>query len=303
MPPEKQERIPFRNAGLTCYCVTQSIPLVEARLREAGIIHRSVDFFQLGYRGDVTASKGTHERGGVADVHQYSNKALEIWRECGWAMWRRTEAQGFIYHGHGALIGCPHLSDEADRQIDQYKDGTNGLRDHGPDDGPNVPVITWRAALDKYSSVLVKQATYTPDLSKGLLGMTDFKNLIRATDTPLPNGKWKTLPIDNAGNVSIVSGPTEAAVTVNLDISGLPKGEVVQVRFVTCDYLKGTATLTNWEGPITEIVGTAGQTFGQVTFVGRIGDGGRKSRRLRVQAVTFNKGVKVTKTTTRSLNS
>jgi hypothetical protein len=287
-----------------CPCVIESVPLVEARLKAAGVIKYSIDIYQYGYNaGGVAASAGTHDGGGVLDVAQYSDKALKIWRECGWAMWRRTPAQGFSYHGHGVLIGCPHASTGAKAQVTQYRNGQNGLANRGRDDGPNVPEITWREALDKYrlAAAIVIKADST--LPKGLLGMTSFKNVVRATDIPLTDGKWRTLPIDDKGNMSIVSGPTDAAVTVNLDVSGLKAGDVVQVRFVTADYRKGTPTLTNWQGPITEIIGTAGQAFGQVTFVGRVGDAPPKSRRLRVQAVAFSKGVKVTKLTTRALNS
>src|SRR5690606_39172713 len=129
--PKLKERVSWRG-GRTCTCVIESVEkVVEPRLKAAGVIKYSVDFYQLGYRTDVSASAGTHAGGGVVDVAQYSDKAIRIWRECGWAMWHRTPAQGFMHHGHGVLEGCPHLPPAARSQLTQYHNGTNGLRGHG----------------------------------------------------------------------------------------------------------------------------------------------------------------------------
>src|SRR5690606_40730965 len=62
--PKLKERVSWRG-GRTCTCVIESVEkVVEPRLKAAGVIKYSVDFYQLGYRTDVSASAGTHAGGG-----------------------------------------------------------------------------------------------------------------------------------------------------------------------------------------------------------------------------------------------
>jgi hypothetical protein len=132
----RTERIPFRGR-LVCYCVATSLPLVEQAMIEAGVIKYSIDIHQGGYnKGGVSASAGTHDRGGNIDVAQYSDAALRIWREWGWCMQARTRAQGFSPHGHGWPKGCPHLSSGGAYQASEWQNGRNGLRSRGAITGP-----------------------------------------------------------------------------------------------------------------------------------------------------------------------
>lgn len=74
-------KVKFRG-GWTCSCVATSLLLVEQDMIRKGLSKQSIDIFQLGYRGDVTASAGTHDAGGCTDVAQRSPKHIKVWREC-----------------------------------------------------------------------------------------------------------------------------------------------------------------------------------------------------------------------------
>jgi len=125
--------------------MARTLPLIEAEMKSKGIIKNSIDIFQGGYnRGGVAKSAGTHDRGGVLDVGQYSTAALRVWRSWGVIMWHRTPAQGFMHHGHGVWHDCPHQSAGAQNQVAAYFRGRNGLANNGPDDGPKKLVVRWQ---------------------------------------------------------------------------------------------------------------------------------------------------------------
>lgn len=150
----------------TCACVKQALPLVEARLKRAGYIKQDLSglITQGGYNsGVVAASAGTHDGGGVIDVAASlvdTEAKRRIWRRSGWAMWhRRTWEGNWPEHGHGVLIGCPHASAGAKRQVTAYKAGRNGLASGAADQGPKVAAVTWEKALadSKVYSTSVKR--------------------------------------------------------------------------------------------------------------------------------------------------
>lgn len=150
----------------TCACVKQALPLVEARLKRAGYIKQDLSglITQGGYNnGAVPASAGTHDGGGVIDVAASlvdTEAKRKIWRRSGWAMWhRRTWEGNWPEHGHGVLIGCPHASAGAKRQVTAYKAGRNGLANGAADQGPKVAAVTWEKALadSKVYSTSVKR--------------------------------------------------------------------------------------------------------------------------------------------------
>jgi hypothetical protein len=144
-PTGDERSVSFRG-GRTCVCVAFSLPLVEREMIRRGLIKRSIDIWQFGYRNDVKASAGYHAKGGNTDVDQFSDEQLRCWRECGWAMQRRDV--GFATkHGHGWPVGCPHLAKPD--QVRSWLNGRNGLRGGGKISGPG-PVgkdtPSWRKA-------------------------------------------------------------------------------------------------------------------------------------------------------------
>jgi hypothetical protein len=152
------ERLAFRGRRV-CICVATSLPFVEHRMLEEGVIRFNIDIYQGGYNTTVTASAGTHDEGGNTDVGQYSFAALKIWREMGWAMQHRTRAQGFSGdHGHGWPVGCPHLSEGAEWQASEWNLYRNGLRSRGRVTGPAPTgklTPTWIDGLMAYKARFV----------------------------------------------------------------------------------------------------------------------------------------------------
>jgi hypothetical protein len=152
------EPLRFRGRRV-CICVATSLPYVEHRMLEEGVIRFNIDIYQGGYNTTVVASKGTHDEGGNTDVGQYSFAALKIWREMGWAMQHRTKAQGFSGdHGHGWPVGCPHLSEGAEWQASEWNLYRNGLRSRGRVTGPAPTgklTPTWVDGLMAYKARFV----------------------------------------------------------------------------------------------------------------------------------------------------
>lgn len=95
-----------------------------------------------------SASAGTHSGGGAVDLRTWHLGTVEkvrlvtAMRQVGFAAWYRYPPK-FDQHVHGIAIGCPDLSFAAQNQVKDYRRGLNGLADHGPDDGPKVPLTTW----------------------------------------------------------------------------------------------------------------------------------------------------------------
>ncbi|GIF08404.1 peptidoglycan-binding domain-containing protein [Actinoplanes siamensis] len=99
--------------------------------------------------GDPT-SAGTHDGGGVVDISVTDLTAAErtpavrALRQVGFAAWLRDPGQGdWPWHIHAAAINDTDLSSQAQHQVGDYYLGLNGLADHGPDDGPRIPIQTW----------------------------------------------------------------------------------------------------------------------------------------------------------------
>lgn len=266
-----------------CSCAIQSIEkVVEPRMRAAGIIKNSIDIFQAGYNGTaVAASAGTHAGGGVLDVAQFSTAALRIWRECGWWMWHRTPAQGFMHHGHGVLNGCPHPSAGAKSQVTMGKQGYNGLASWARDDGPKVPVPTYKEAYAKYAGGGPTPAP--PSKEEGLL-MGAIKKFGNGKKRTINLKKWYTQDLNGKGAYSIATGPADALVTVQVQ-AVIPEGATLQIRMTEVLYKKGTKTKIVKRYPVqAEQVHTSGKTFVTATFLDTIvGGSGGRSRRLRYQ--------------------
>lgn len=279
------ENILFRGRR-TCICVATIVPLVEAEMKRRGLIKNSVDFFQMGYnKGGVSASAGTHDRGGCIDVAQHSDAHLAVWRMFGVRMQRRTPAQGFDLHGHGWPGGCPHLSSGARYQESEWRRKRNGLRGRGPVTGPGYTTITWQQAVKKY-----RRPSPT---TRGALEMAKWIRFATNRDQPLPDRKWAYLKINDKGDVSFGSGPGKLLGTISLRITGLPKGEALQVRLVQDD-VNGKATKRVANGAITEVVGTQGDSFRTIPLALNTGRAAKGQRRARVCLLAPTKGVRIT---------
>jgi hypothetical protein len=159
------ERIPFRG-GLTCSCVVESLPWVELDMIRRGIIKQSIDIKQLGYRDDVSASAGTHSRGGCVDVAQRSAAAIDVWRRWGWTMQDRSPWFPDAPHAHGWPYGCPHLGDAAKDQRTDWDNRRNGLVNNQAVIG-RWPVPKWDVAIERIVPTLFTET----DIAKKVLSL------------------------------------------------------------------------------------------------------------------------------------
>lgn len=279
------ENIPFRGRR-TCICVVRIIPYIEAEMIKRGLIRQSVDFFQMGYnKGGVAASAGTHDRGGAIDVAQYTDDHLAVWRMFGVRMQRRTKAQGFSPHGHGWPGGCPHMSSGLRYQESEWRAHRNGLISRGPVTGPGWTVITWQEAIAKYD----------PPTAKDDLDMAKWIKFNTAKPQPVAANTWTYLKINDKGDISFGSGPGKLWGTISLRVAGLPAGQPVQVRVIEDDVDGSTTTrVHNW--PITELVGTSGDSFHVLPFALNPGKAPKGQRRIRAAVTTKVNGVRIVAT-------
>lgn len=95
----------------------------------------------------VGASGGTHAGGGAVDLINVGWSDSEIWnvtkelRKLGLIAWDRKPSQGpWPRHIHGIDKGANNLSSQAQVQVQNWKDGLNGLVGRTPDDGPKVNI-------------------------------------------------------------------------------------------------------------------------------------------------------------------
>lgn len=100
--------------------------------------------FMVGQAAD--ASGHTHDRAGVVDIRtkdqtpaQQAQTLLEL-RKVSFAAFHRTTKNGFSDHIHAVAIGDPGMHPDALKQVKDYEVGKNGLKSHGPLDGPKVPI-------------------------------------------------------------------------------------------------------------------------------------------------------------------
>lgn len=118
----------------------------------------------------------------------------------------------------------------------------------------------------------------------------------RTKNLRLPKGTWKTLPLNNDGHTSAVTSPGRATITSYLALAGVPRGREVQVRAIVVETdAKGAAAKIVDRGPIVEIIGTDGTTFGQIVAPVDIPKTtGPRERRARIQVLALDDGVTLT---------
>lgn len=107
--------------------------------------------------GKVSASAGTHDGGGVVDLaHADWQNKVRVLRENGFAAWHRLPSQGpWPEHIHCVLIGDIDAAPSAQRQVESYRAGRNGLANNARDDGPRVLIkeFTYRSIPGRKSGM------------------------------------------------------------------------------------------------------------------------------------------------------
>lgn len=91
--------------------------------------------------GGVGASAGTHDRGGVVDLKPWDwQSKVRALRLAGFAAWYRKASEGpWPDHIHAVLVDHARLAPSAERQVQAYHAGRNGLANAGPD--PHVGFV------------------------------------------------------------------------------------------------------------------------------------------------------------------
>ena len=133
-----------------CECLRDWWPWVTKLAVHRGLVARCLDVTQGCYSGGaVRASAGTHNGGGVLDLRQHGGQVDDLLEEMGAAAYERTPAQGFSYHTHLILIGCPHLDPSAEAQVRDWRARRDGLAYHRPDPDQTRPAIvrTWSQGI------------------------------------------------------------------------------------------------------------------------------------------------------------
>lgn len=134
-----------------------------ALLHAESLLGFVLNITQGSYNTSVEQSAGTHAGGGAVDIstadmsRRRKQKVLRALRRAGFAAWLRTTSQGpWPEHIHAILVDHPALSPAAARQVAAYRAGRNGLANNAPDDGPRVPITTWR----HYMIIVTDDADY-----------------------------------------------------------------------------------------------------------------------------------------------
>ncbi|WP_043536468.1 peptidoglycan-binding protein [Saccharomonospora cyanea] len=104
--------------------------------------------------GNDPTSAGTHDGGGAVDLDAEAltraqrTALVTALRRVGFAAWLRSPSQGdWPWHVHAIAVNDTDLSTPAQKQVGMYYLGRNGLANNGPDDGPQVPRVTWEEYL------------------------------------------------------------------------------------------------------------------------------------------------------------
>lgn len=143
-----------------------------------------------------------------------------------------------------------------------------------------------------------------PKTKEEWFDMAKYKRTSTTKSQNIPKGKWKTLKINGKGHVSLLKGPKDLwDALLRLKLSGVPKGQEVQVRFIAVSYGGGKKTRIRTTYPTVEIIGTEGATLGQVAMRAKLpGNRNGQQTRLRVQVRVYSPGIKAEAVETRIIH-
>jgi peptidoglycan hydrolase-like protein with peptidoglycan-binding domain len=110
----------------------QMIGRAQKYLNDMGV-HANIRLVQGSYHPGVSASAGTHDGGGVIDIHSsslsaaHADKLVKALRMAGFAAWRRGVNDSFDPHIHAVAIGDRQMTSSARSQVREYFAGGDGL--------------------------------------------------------------------------------------------------------------------------------------------------------------------------------
>ncbi len=165
----------------------------------------------------AAASGTTHDGGGVVDIRttdlspQQQAEALLVLRQVGFAAWHRTTAQFDEDHFHIVSIGDKDLAPAAQDQVEDYRNGLDGLSDHLHDDGPHVAIhpFDYEAAVSggydpfhSYGSGSsgTTNETYNVHQTTGVLSIEQiYHAALTAGFTPQQATTWTAIALAESG--------------------------------------------------------------------------------------------------------
>lgn len=131
MSDDRYDRVTFR--GKTVNKITKAA--LEECERRLGY---ELTIVQGSYHKGIGASAGTHDGGGVIDLAPADwKRKQDVLRAVGFAAWHRTPIPGvWGEHIHAVLIGDTDAAPAAQRQVESYLAGRNGLANNARESGP-----------------------------------------------------------------------------------------------------------------------------------------------------------------------
>lgn len=110
-------------------------------------------FYQGSYSTSISASAGTHKRGGVSDKREKGLGNRQSMARRGVVGWHRTRRQGFMEHDHNLLMWAKTASPQLKAQMYAFRNGRNGLAGNGRDDsgvrGQYQHFLDWQKSKNK----------------------------------------------------------------------------------------------------------------------------------------------------------
>ncbi len=137
---------------------------------------------------------------------------------------------------------------------------------------------TAEAAKSEREWALIPPAPATPQV-KEYEHVKRVNKLEKASVQTLGQRKWATVKINEKGDVSVLTEPGLFDSDLQITATDLPPGTTLQARAVLVEKDKAGKWVVVTKYPITEHVGTSGQTFISQSQKGTLG----KGRRLRWQ--------------------
>ena len=139
-----------------------------------------IKFTQGGWNPTVTASGGTHDKDAV-DISTISLKNSDIhiiiyyMRMLGWCAWYRPfnwNGNSGMAHIHAVPNGWGYLSPNASNQVEDYRNGLNGLANHKPDPHNDINEFRYRSWQDYLGSKIQVIRAWTNDVTQSRLKPT-----------------------------------------------------------------------------------------------------------------------------------
>lgn len=145
MPDDRYDRVTFHDK-LVDRVTMELLKVAERRLGY------ELTITQGSFSTAVSASAGTHSRGGVVDLAPFdAENKLRVLKDLGMWIWYRSSSDGpWAPHIHGGILGHKNLAPAAARQELSYLAGRNGLASNRVDSSyrPNpIRVFDYPAAI------------------------------------------------------------------------------------------------------------------------------------------------------------